>query len=253
MEEFFQSHCTRQATCIATDPSHPSHGLFTPCRLAEVPHLDITSLGCSDAADEEDVKDLDGDEMRYIDFNKKEAVSTLPEFADPMRWPEDYAAAVTNMVVCKNDLEVFTKAGKNPPLEKDPPQSTIYTKHDVEFGKENALICFVNNFYPPPVKVKWTKNDREVKEGVTLSRYHPNSDFTFRQLSTLSFTPDEGDIYACTVEHTALPEPQTKIWEPEVSPQAGVGATAFCGVGLTVGLLGVATGTFFLIKGNNCN
>jgi len=33
----------------------------------------------------------------------------------------------------------------------------------------------------------------------------------------------------------------------------GVGPAVFCGVGLTLGLLGVATGTFFLVKGNNCN
>jgi len=32
-----------------------------------------------------------------------------------------------------------------------------------------------------------------------------------------------------------------------------VGPDVFCGVGLTLGLLGVAVGTFFLIKGNNCN
>ncbi|KAG7454034.1 hypothetical protein MATL_G00264030 [Megalops atlanticus] len=220
---------------------------------AQASHEDIRSVGCSDAADEEDVKDLNGDEIRYIDFNKKEAVSTLPEFADPINWPGSYENSLGHLAICKNDLGVVKKAEKNPPPEKDPPQSTVYPKDDVELGKENTLICFVNNFYPPPVKVKWTKNDREVKEGVTLSRYYPNSDFTFRQFSTLSFTPEEGDIYACTVEHTALNEPQTKIWESEVSPRAGVGATAFCGVGLTVGFLGVATGTFFLIKGNNCN
>ncbi len=30
-----------------------------------------------------------------------------------------------------------------------------------------------------------------------------------------------------------------------------VGPAVFCGVGLTLGLLGVAMGTFFIIKGNN--
>ncbi|KAG7470483.1 hypothetical protein MATL_G00114330 [Megalops atlanticus] len=226
---------------------------FVICTEAQVPHINIETLGCSDTADEEDVENLDGDEIYYIDFNKKETVMTLPEFADPMSCPGCYDSAVANIAVCKSNLKMNTEVEKNPPEAKDAPQSTVYPRDDVELGKENTLICFVNNFYPPPVKVKWTKNNREVKEGVTLSRYYPNSDFTFYQFSTLSFTPEEGDIYACTVDHKALTEPQTKIWETEVSPQAGVGATAFCGVGLTVGLLGVATGTFFLIKGNNCN
>lgn len=34
--------------------------------------------------------------------------------------------------------------------------------------------------------------------------------------------------------------------------QPGVGPAVFCGLGLTFGLLGVAAGTFFLIKGNEC-
>ncbi|KAG7469599.1 hypothetical protein MATL_G00130610 [Megalops atlanticus] len=119
-------------------------------------------------------------------------------------------------------------------------------------GERNTLICLVNNFYPPPVKVMWTKNNVEVKEGVTLSRYYPNSDFTFHQISTLSFIPEDGDLYTCSVEHKGLSQPQTKIWEPEFQTESDVAETAFCGIGLTLGLLGVGVGTFFLIKGNNC-
>ncbi|KAK6326918.1 hypothetical protein J4Q44_G00025630 [Coregonus suidteri] len=65
----------------------------------------------------------------------------------------------------------------------------------------------------------------------------------------------EGDVYACTVEHTALKDPKTRFWEPEVSEMSGssAGPAVFCGVGLTLGLLGVATGTFLIIKGNQCN
>ncbi|KAG7491161.1 hypothetical protein MATL_G00000020 [Megalops atlanticus] len=223
------------------------------CTEVQAPHKEIALTGCSHAGNEEDIIELDGGEIFYVDFIKKQVVSALPKFADPISWPGRYEAVLCFLAVCKNDLDVFTKAEESPTEAQDAPQSTVYPRDDVELGKENTLICFVNNFYPPPVKVKWTKNDREVKEGVTLSRYYPNDDGTFNQFSTLSFTPEEGDIYTCTVEHKALTEPQTKIWETEVSPQAGVGATAFCGVGLTVGLLGVATGTFFLIKGNNCN
>ncbi len=32
-----------------------------------------------------------------------------------------------------------------------------------------------------------------------------------------------------------------------------VGPAVFCGVGLTLGLLGVAMGTFFIVKGNKCS
>ncbi|CAB1352292.1 unnamed protein product [Coregonus sp. 'balchen'] len=111
------------------------------------------------------------------------------------------------------------------------PESIIYPRDEVELGVENTLICFVNGFFPPPVKVNWTKNGMEVTEGLSLSRYYPNKDGTFHQFSSLSFTPQKEDVYY------------------KVSgSSAGPGPAVFCGVGLTLGLLGVATG-IFLYKG----
>ncbi|XP_034553398.1 HLA class II histocompatibility antigen, DP alpha 1 chain-like [Notolabrus celidotus] len=82
-----------------------------------------------------------------------------------------------------------------------------------------------------------------------LSQYFPNKDQTFHQFSTLKFTPKEGDFYSCTVEHLALDRPQTRFWEVEIS-HPSVGADVFCGVGMILGLLGVAAGTFLMVKGH---
>ncbi|KAL2092143.1 hypothetical protein ACEWY4_011941 [Coilia grayii] len=73
------------------------------------------------------------------------------------------------------------------------------------------LICFVNHFYPPSITVRWTRNNMAVTDGVNQSRYRMNTDATFHLFSTLDFTPQEGDIYACTVEHQALAQPSTQI------------------------------------------
>ncbi|KAJ8357988.1 hypothetical protein AAFF_G00045790 [Aldrovandia affinis] len=196
---------------------------------------------------------LDGNEMFYVDFKNRDLVFTMPEFAGKWTIKGWVQQAQAQHQICLNNLDVAVQAEKSPPEEIDPPQSTIYPRDMVVLGKNNILVCFVTNFYPPPVKVKWTKNNAEMKEGVTLSRYYPNFDLTFQQLSTLSITPEEGDIYSCSVEHKGLQEPLTKIWEPEVHKGPNMAATAFCGIGLTLGLLGVGVGTFFLIKGNNCN
>ena len=88
----------------------------------------------------------------------------------------------------------------------------IYPKDEVVIGTENTLICFVNHFFPPPIKVKWTKNDVVVAVEDRILSYLPNPDKTYRHISTLTFTPQEGDVYACTVEHEALQEPQTRFW-----------------------------------------
>ncbi|MGL6082965.1 MAG: hypothetical protein ACRC4N_11055, partial [Gammaproteobacteria bacterium] len=77
-------------------------------------------------------------------------------------------------------------------------------------GSENMLICHFTRFFPPPVRVLWTKNGADVTGKSTLSQFYPNDDNTFNQFSHLPFTPREGDIYTCTVEHEALDTPDTK-------------------------------------------
>ncbi|GLD75217.1 HLA class II histocompatibility antigen, DP alpha 1 chain-like protein, partial [Lates japonicus] len=135
----------------------------------------------------------------------------------------------------------------------DPPSSPmIYTRDKVELGVKNTLICHVSGFYPAPVNVSWTKNEQKVTEGTSINVPFPLKDGSFNQISRLEFIPQLGDVYTCTVRHPALNQPLARIWDVEVQ-QPSIGPAVFCGVGLTVGLLGVAAGTFFLIKGNECS
>ncbi|XP_076153123.1 H-2 class II histocompatibility antigen, A-U alpha chain-like [Alosa pseudoharengus] len=207
----------------------------------------------TDHADELSIT-LEGDEVAYVDFEKKELIMTLPEFADTgiILFRGTYEVGQKAMAVFKTSLDILKKVYKNPPEAQDAPMSSIYPKDEVKVGSENTLICHVTGFYPPRVTVRWTKNNKNMTREVTLSRYHINKDETFTMFSTLKFTPQEGDMYTCTVEHSALDEPLTREWDVEVS-EPSLGPSVFCGVGLTLGLLGVATGTFYLIKGNQCN
>ncbi|XP_006809847.1 H-2 class II histocompatibility antigen, A-U alpha chain-like [Neolamprologus brichardi] len=232
--------------------------LFLSCVLcvsADVLHEDIKIAGCSDS-DGEDVYTLDGEELAYADFNKQEEIYPQPPFVDPMTYPGAYEQAVGQLQICKQNLKVDQHDFRDIPLERDAPSAVmIYTRDEVEFGEENTLICHVTGFYPAPVNVSWTKNEQKVTEGSTINVPYPNKDGTFTQISRLQFTPQLGDVYSCTVKHLALTQPLTKIYDVQAPPQSdpGVGPSVFCGVGLTVGLLGVAAGTFFLIKGNECS
>uniref|UniRef100_A0A3P9DTY4 Ig-like domain-containing protein n=1 Tax=Maylandia zebra TaxID=106582 RepID=A0A3P9DTY4_9CICH len=208
--------------------------LFLSCVLcvsADALHSDITVTGCSDS-DGEKMYGLDGEEVAYADFNKKEMIDPQPPFIDPE------ALILCLMCLCTDA----------------PSGVMIYTRDEVEFGEENTLICHVTGFYPAPVNVSWTKNGQKVT-GSSINTPYPNKDGTFKQTSRLQFTPQLGDIYSCAVQHLALTEPLTKIYEVEASARSdpGVGPSVFCGVGLTLGLLGVAAGTFFLVKGNECS
>lgn len=82
----------------------------------------------------------------------------------------------------------------------------------MELGINNTLICYVTGFYPPHVEVSWTKNEENVTDRATLSRYYPNDDGTYKLVSHLRIIPAKGDVYTCTVEHTALARSLIKIW-----------------------------------------
>uniref|UniRef100_A0A667ZLL5 Ig-like domain-containing protein n=1 Tax=Myripristis murdjan TaxID=586833 RepID=A0A667ZLL5_9TELE len=211
------------------------------CVRAEVLHQTIQVIGCS-ASNGEFMVGLDTEEEWYADFKNHRGVIVLPKFADPVSYEGLYQMAVGTLKTCKANLATLDGAYNNPPVK------LATTALDVE----NHLICHVSGFFPAPVSVYWTRNDQIVTEGTSINTPYPSKDGTFTQISTLKFTPQQGDIYSCTVQHPALEQPLTRVWDVQ-QDQPGIGPVVFCGLGLTVGLLGVATGTFFLIKGNECS
>ncbi|XP_030646810.1 RLA class II histocompatibility antigen, DP alpha-1 chain [Chanos chanos] len=222
---------------------------------AQVKHRDTGMFGCFDTKQGEYFYALDGDEMGHADYVQKKFFMTLPEFAAAFSYGDDmYADAEGKQGACKQNIQSSIKGHNNPEEVLEPPTGSLYPRNDVTLGMENRLICHVTGFFPPALKVRWTRNNEDVREGVAVSQFQPNKDGTFNMFSTLSITPEQGDIYTCTVEHQALQQPLTKEWDADSEITVpSIGPSVFCGVGLTVGLLGVAVGTFFLVKGNNCN
>ncbi|XP_014830420.1 PREDICTED: H-2 class II histocompatibility antigen, A-U alpha chain-like [Poecilia mexicana] len=222
---------------------------------ADVLHQDLNIKGCSDS-DGEFMYALDGEELWYADFKKGKGVEPQPPFVVHSSYPEGmYQFAVGDVQICRTNLGLRRKAMKDIPLERDAPSNlVIYPRDEVELGEKNILVCHVSGFYPAPVNVSWTRNGQKVTEGTSINVPFPSKDSSFTQISRLQFVPQLGDIYSCSVEHLALEEPMTRTWDVEMdNPQSGPGPSIFCGVGLTIGLLGVAVGTFFLIKGNECS
>ncbi|KAM3613711.1 uncharacterized protein V6R79_004033 [Siganus canaliculatus] len=228
------------------------------CVFSQSSHDILYFFGCFTNGSTEVQFEFDSQEVLYVDFQTREIVYNVPRFFcnDPSLLTLGLSLlsdALENKGLCSALTTVLAKEGESPEEETAPPDSILYTSEDVQLGVENSLICFVNHFYPPGIKLSWTKNGYPVTVDVSLSRYYPNNDQTFHQFSTLTFIPTEGDIYSCTVEHLALDEPLTRIWawEPEVS-HVSLGPDIFCGVGFALALVGVAVGTFFFVKGYHC-
>ncbi|XP_062855481.1 mamu class II histocompatibility antigen, DR alpha chain-like [Trichomycterus rosablanca] len=228
--------------------------LFTlVCVRAQIKHEHMLISACSDT-EKEFMYGIDGEENYYADFVKQKVVNMQPPFADLGELQDMYEQAVGAMELCKQNLQMVKSLYKDRPVPQDVPQNSIYSRDDVQVGSKSILICHSARFFPPSIHIYWTKNGENVTDGAELSQFYPNEDGTYNVFSHLSFTPEEGDVYTCTVQHKALQMPDTKTWEVDVDVKIpSIGPSVFCGVGLALGLLGVATGTFFLVKGNQCN
>ncbi|XP_008321301.1 H-2 class II histocompatibility antigen, A-U alpha chain-like [Cynoglossus semilaevis] len=225
--------------------------LHSFCTFTQAIHEVTTVVACSNINNTVVQTELDGDELLYADFDKDYFVFTLPSFVqiDPSSYSDvtSFNNAKKGRKACPAIVALATAEEKHPPEEKDPPETIIYPAEEVELGVENTLVCFVNHFYPPYIEVTWTKNGVPVKEGVTLGQYYPNDDQTFHQICSLTFTPNKGDVYSCTVEHLALERPLSRTWEPEFSERSP-GPDIFCAVGLVYAFFGIAIGTFLFVK-----
>jgi len=76
-------------------------------------HKDFRLFGCS-YTDKEVLFGLNGEEIYYADFVKGVAVDALPDFVEHPSFPGLYEFALTNIQVCKTNLDVAIKAYKNP-------------------------------------------------------------------------------------------------------------------------------------------
>uniref|UniRef100_A0A673JRG9 HLA class II histocompatibility antigen, DP alpha 1 chain-like n=1 Tax=Sinocyclocheilus rhinocerous TaxID=307959 RepID=A0A673JRG9_9TELE len=220
--------------------------LFYDAEFVSVEHEAFLYAACSDV-EEEFYIGYDEEEFGHVDFKQKRAVETLPDFEGQknITFPRFYEIGSDAIVGCKRDLPIFIQTFKSLPLEMDAPQTSIYPKDDVELGVQNTLICHATGFYPPSVNISWTKNNVIVTEDISLSQYRPRTDDTFNIFSTLKFTPAEGDIYSCTVNHKALQgQPQTKIWGECLVSQTGLRLTT----GLVLGIIITATGLIYFKK-----
>uniref|UniRef100_A0A4W4DQS1 Ig-like domain-containing protein n=1 Tax=Electrophorus electricus TaxID=8005 RepID=A0A4W4DQS1_ELEEL len=157
----------------------------------------------------------------YFDDKEDRVIYTLPDFAAPIMIPDLIKNTHKGGEFCKMALAVLNDVYGRAPEDTVPPWSSIYPKTETVVNIKNTLICHVTGFFPPPVRVLWSRNDVNMTEGVYVSPYYHNIDGTFNVFSALAFTPEDGDIFSCTVEHQALQGPQTRMWEVEVNVMTG--------------------------------
>ncbi|KAI4531089.1 hypothetical protein MG293_018947 [Ovis ammon polii] len=193
-------------------------------------------------------QEFDGDELFYVDLEKKETVWRLPMFSQFADF--DPQGALSNIATAKHNLDIMTQWHNSTPVINDVPEVTVFSKSPVMLGQPNTLICHVDNIFPPVINITWLKNGHAVTEGVYETSFLPKDGHSFFRFGYLTFLPSDDDVYDCKVEHWGLEEPLLKHWEPEIpAPMSEVTETVVCALGLTVGLVGIVVGTTFIIQG----
>uniref|UniRef100_A0A8C0WMK9 Ig-like domain-containing protein n=1 Tax=Castor canadensis TaxID=51338 RepID=A0A8C0WMK9_CASCN len=192
--------------------------------------------------------DFDGDEIFHVDLGKQETVWRLKEFGQFASF--EAQGALANIAVDKANLDIMIKRSNHTPNTNVPPEVTVLSDSPVELGEPNVLICFIDKFSPPVVNVTWLRNGQPVTTGVSETVFLPRKDHLFRKFHYLPFVPSNEDVYDCKVEHWGFDEPLLKHWEfDERSPLPETTENVVCALGLIVGLVGIITGTVFIIKG----
>uniref|UniRef100_A0A1A8FQS1 Ig-like domain-containing protein n=2 Tax=Nothobranchius korthausae TaxID=1143690 RepID=A0A1A8FQS1_9TELE len=222
------------------------------CICAEGSHKLCFVYGCFDSSDTQVYMTLD-DEFVIVNFKKDPAVweSKIPTH---FRLEDVHRYVKTVQQDCKVDISEW-KPDTSVINTKDPPDIEIFPRNEAVVRKENTLICFINNFFPPEINITWTKNDEIISTEDPFIKTVSNSDGLFHVFSYLNFVPKDGDIYSCTVEHAALEKPKTRFWdlkEEEHKKISGSDPAVFFGIAVTLGtlgLFGIAAGTFFFVKG----
>ncbi|XP_004782452.2 SLA class II histocompatibility antigen, DQ haplotype D alpha chain [Mustela putorius furo] len=193
-------------------------------------------------------EEFDGDELFYVDLEKKETVWRLPVFSTFSGF--DPQNALNEIATSKQGLNILIKRSNYTAATNEVPEVTLFPKSPVMLGQPNTLVCLVDNIFPPVINVTWLKNRHSVTEGVSETSFLAKKDHSFLKFSYLTFLPSADDIYDCKVEHWGLDEPLLKHWEPEIpAPMSELTETVVCALGLTVGLVGIVVGTVFIIQG----
>lgn len=193
-------------------------------------------------------QEFDGDELFYVNLEKKETVWRLPVFSKFAGF--DPQGALREIATSKFNLDFMSKLSNFTAATNKVPEVTVFPKSPVTLGQPNTLICVVDNIFPPVINITWLNNGHSVVEGTSETSFLSRNDHAFLKISYLTFIPSDDDVYDCKVEHCGLEESALKHWEPEVPvPMSELTETVVCALGLAVGLVGIVVGTIIIIRG----
>ncbi|XP_054833588.1 HLA class II histocompatibility antigen, DM alpha chain [Eublepharis macularius] len=196
---------------------------------------------------------LDNDQLFWFDFPNSSWHARLSAFHPevPSRMP--LANVSAQLQLCRTLLTAlsnFSDEYIQMPEAKGIPQVSIFTRHPLQLGKPNTLICSVTNLFPPSANISWERNGKSVTGEASTTQAYPVHalEFDFELYSYLEVTPQEGDVYSCSVTAARDTHSSLAYWVPKDPVASSFLENLAGGVAIAVGAVLAVLGTFLIVK-----
>ncbi|XP_067413560.1 class II histocompatibility antigen, M alpha chain-like [Emydura macquarii macquarii] len=190
-----------------------------------------------------------GDQLFWFDFPGARWEPRLPDFQPWLGAQESVGQIRNDSQLCQHLRQILSKMCEGVlPEAKGTPMANVFTAQPLELGEPNTLICQVGNLFPASVSVSGQHPGEPVSQGVSTTSHDPTADLGFLLFSYLQFTPQEGDVYTCTVTRPGDSFSTVAYWVPQNPVPSELLETVLCGLAIALGVFFMATGTVLLIK-----
>uniref|UniRef100_A0A6I8NXM1 Ig-like domain-containing protein n=1 Tax=Ornithorhynchus anatinus TaxID=9258 RepID=A0A6I8NXM1_ORNAN len=131
------------------------------------------------------------------------------------------------------------------------PAAKVFPLEPLRPGRPNALVCSVDNLFPPEAAVGWQRRGAEAetgREGQAGPVLVPQEGLAFRAFAYLDFTPAVDDLYACVVGRRGDLSSTVSYWVPRDVLPSDLLENVLCGLAFGLGVAGASVGVGLLVR-----
>ncbi|NXC04257.1 DMA protein, partial [Orthonyx spaldingii] len=187
---------------------------------------------------------LDGLPLFSFDFPGSRwtpGLPRLPPWPPALESPQDI---LPESQLCHEVLGQLSQVlAKVMPEARAIPAVSVFPVFPPLLGQPNALVCLVENVFPPLLDISWTFSGIPVTRGVTHGPLVPTDDLSFARFSRIPVVPAAGDVHACVV---TSPKDNATVVGYWVAPDAALDeeldtalAGAAAALGVVLALIGI--------------
>ncbi|XP_069602437.1 class II histocompatibility antigen, M alpha chain [Ranitomeya imitator] len=194
------------------------------------------------------LKMFDGDQMFSYNF---ENYSVSPWIKDFDKWRDQAFPNPSNITFLANLCHQFrhnlTQALVDiTPEARGSTRLNVFSAHPLRIGKQNTLICAIDDVYPPALTITWRKNSESLSTTLLNSdKYVVMNDLSFQAFSYLNVTPYHGDIFSCEVQVSGDSATSIAFWVPQFPVPSDLMENVLCGFAFVLGIIFLLAGFVF--------